>query len=223
MRTRTRAPFLLPSLGLLASSGGGLRAATGGRGPPRGRGGDGAGAAFAPPRSSSVPPTAAPARVRGRRLRLYVDDGAGGPSSRPRPRPPEDEEAGAGGGPLDGGSGGGDDGVPRSAWYRRWREYSSPDGVLYDDDFALTDAELIESDPTLNLLSSEVGVREYLSASGLTASETAGVPLSVLAERTFDTIEDAWEHVRRAPYENGWAEITPEEEATRNTVVVLGR
>ena len=110
--------------------------------------------------------------------------------------------------------------VPHSVWYRRYKEYQSD--ILDDYDFVLNDAELIESDPALNLLSSEIGVKEYFTKQS-PSDVIGGIPFSVLIERTFDTIEDIWEHLRRLPYENGYAEITEEEEETRKTVVVLGR
>ena len=50
---------------------------------------------------------------------------------------------------------------PHSIWYNRYKEYQSD--VLDDYDFVLNDPELIESDPALNLLSSEIGVKEYFS------------------------------------------------------------
>ena len=81
---------------------------------------------------------------------------------------------------------------------------------------------MIETDPALNLLSSEIGVKEYFTKASPEQKSSGGIPISVLLERTFDTIEDIWEHIRRMPYENGWAEISPEEEETRKTVVVLG-
>jgi len=52
---------------------------------------------------------------------------------------------------------------------------------------------------------------------------SSGMPVSILLGRTLDTIEDVWEHLRRLPYENGLSEITPEEENSRKTIVVLGR
>eukprot|EP00569_Conticribra_weissflogii_P012885 CAMPEP_0171380234 /NCGR_PEP_ID=MMETSP0879-20121228/28641_1 /TAXON_ID=67004 /ORGANISM="Thalassiosira weissflogii, Strain CCMP1336" /LENGTH=623 /DNA_ID=CAMNT_0011891241 /DNA_START=145 /DNA_END=2013 /DNA_ORIENTATION=+ len=113
---------------------------------------------------------------------------------------------------------------PHSVWYKRFTEYSSHSD-LSDYDFVLNDKELIESDPALNLLSSEIGVKEYFTkkySPGTANASKSGLPISVLLERIFDTVEDVWEHLRRMPYENGWAKISPEEELTRKTVVVLG-
>ncbi len=109
---------------------------------------------------------------------------------------------------------------PHSVWYNQYKEYLSD--TLDDYDFVLNDKELIESDPALNLLSSEIGVMDFTKQIDLSSQEES-IPFSVLAERTFDTMEDIFEHLRRIPYENGSAKITPEEELTRKTVVVLGR
>ncbi len=111
-----------------------------------------------------------------------------------------------------------------SVWYKRFAENSFKSD-LSDFDFVLNDKELIESDPALNLVSSEIGVKEYFTkkySPAIANASKSGLPISVLLERTFDTVEDVWEHLRRMPYENGWAKITPEEELTRKTVVVLG-
>eukprot|EP00984_Skeletonema_dohrnii_P010220 scaffold3992_cov141-Skeletonema_dohrnii-CCMP3373.AAC.7 len=108
---------------------------------------------------------------------------------------------------------------PHSVWYNRYKEYQSD--TLDDYDFVLNDRELIESDPALNLLSSEIGVKEYFTKQ-IDLSHEENIPFSVLAERAFDTIEDIFQHLQRIPYENGSAKITPEEELTRKTVVVLG-
>lgn len=152
-----------------------------------------------------------PCHVRIRSARnLYVDDQSSGVAS-PKERKSE--------GPNEGSDRLLDE-DPHSVWYRRYKEYSHD--TLDDYDFVLNDAELIESDPALNLLSSEIGVKEYFSKKSFPEVK-GGIPFSVLLERTFDTIEDVWEHLRRMPYENGWAQITPEEEETRKTVVVLGR
>mmetsp|Transcript_23185 Transcript_23185/g.38203 ORF Transcript_23185/g.38203 Transcript_23185/m.38203 type:complete len:636 (+) Transcript_23185:128-2035(+) len=109
---------------------------------------------------------------------------------------------------------------PHSVWYNRYKEYQSD--VLDDYDFVLNDQELIESDPALNLLSSEIGVKEYFNKKMDLSHHQENIPFSVLAERTFDTIEDIFQHLQRIPYENGSAKITAEEELTRKTVVVLG-
>eukprot|EP00978_Attheya_sp_CCMP212_P029892 scaffold107976_cov51-Attheya_sp.AAC.1 len=51
-------------------------------------------------------------------------------------------------------------------------------------------------------------------------------PLSILIQRTLDTVEDAAMHLRRLPYELGWREETDDvskpEDKTKKTVVVLG-
>jgi NADH dehydrogenase FAD-containing subunit len=110
---------------------------------------------------------------------------------------------------------------PHSVWYNRYKEYQYQSDTLDDYDFVLNDRELIESDPALNLLSSEIGVKEYFTKQ-IDLSHQENIPFSVLAERAFDTIEDIFQHLQRIPYENGSAKITPEEELTRKTVVVLG-
>ncbi|EED91648.1 predicted protein [Thalassiosira pseudonana CCMP1335] len=110
---------------------------------------------------------------------------------------------------------------PHSIWYKRYLEYNS-NKIPTNYDFVLTDKELIESDPALNLLSSEIGVKEYFTKKALPEAKKEGLPISVLLERTFDTVEDVWEHLRRFPLENGWAQMSSDEEMTRKTVVVLG-
>jgi len=140
-------------------------------------------------------------------LKLYVDnEGNGGPSSKAATGADidvlEKEEE------------------QHSEWYKRYHAYLSD--TLDDYDFVLNDKELIEGDPALNLMSSEIGVKEYFSKTIDPRTNEGGIPFSVLLERTFDTVEDVWEHMRRIPYENGKVKITPEEEETRKTVVVLG-
>jgi hypothetical protein len=67
------------------------------------------------------------------------------------------------------------------------------------------------------------------------SSEKETIPLSVIFERTVDTVEDAVLHARRIPYEKGWIEKevvvdrdrdgeggTEGREDKRQTVVVLG-
>jgi NADH dehydrogenase len=107
-----------------------------------------------------------------------------------------------------------------SEWYKRYHEYLSD--TLDDYDFVLNDKELIEGDPALNLMSSEIGVKEYFSKKIEPKTNQGGIPFNTLLERSFDTVEDVWEHLRRIPYENGKVKITPEEEETRKTVVILG-
>ena len=48
------------------------------------------------------------------------------------------------------------------------------------------------------------------------------LPLEVLMQRTLDTIEDVAVHLRRIPFEKGGQQLSPREEETRKTVVVLG-
>lgn len=111
---------------------------------------------------------------------------------------------------------------PHSVWYRRYKEYSLD--TLDDYDFVLTDAELIEADPALNILSSEIGVKEYFTKKSAPEFK-GGIPFFILCP-TWAYLwynRRYWEHLRRLPYENGWAQITPDEEESRKTVVVLGR
>jgi len=82
-----------------------------------------------------------------------------------------------------------DEEQPHSVWYKRYKEYLSD--TPHDYDFVLNDKELIESDPALNLLSSEVGVKEYFTKQ-VAPTKHEGIPFSVLLERTFDTVEDVW-------------------------------
>lgn len=48
------------------------------------------------------------------------------------------------------------------------------------------------------------------------------IPLGVILQRTMDTTEDAWLHLCRQGYERGTVTLTPEEDAMRKTIVVLG-
>lgn len=89
-----------------------------------------------------------------------------------------------------------------------------------DSDFVFVgDQSSMEKDPALRLVSSEASIWKSLRKE---APPTSGVPLGLLLERTWDTAEDIFMHLRRIPYEKGWSELTPEAEVTRKTIVVLG-
>lgn len=81
------------------------------------------------------------------------------------------------------------------------------------------DRSRIEQDPVLRQLTSELRVWNRFRGDEALA---AGIPLDVVLERTWDTAEDAFVHARRMAYEKGAAVLTPEEDQTRKTVVVLG-
>eukprot|EP00804_Cyclotella_cryptica_P001218 CCRYP_012727-RA/>CCRYP_012727-RA protein AED:0.05 eAED:0.05 QI:677/1/1/1/0.66/0.5/4/195/676 len=95
-----------------------------------------------------------------------------------------------------------------------------PDMQLLDEDFVLTTKSEIENDPALNLLSSELSVWKHLRKNPLRSD--GGLPLDIILQRTWDTVEDIWQHLRRIPFEKGWAELSSESQLTRKTVVVLG-
>ena len=82
------------------------------------------------------------------------------------------------------------------------------------------------SDPTMRIVSSEVGVRDWVERKVTGKKEyvpdSSRLPLDVVWERTMDTIEDIVAHLRRIPYEKGTEVLTPAQEASRKTVVILG-
>ena len=74
----------------------------------------------------------------------------------------------------------------------------------------------------LKILSTEVGLKKFLNE-----PSQPDLPVDVLVSRTLDTIEDVGTHLRRVPYDLGWAEEEEEEaaaadETKKQTVVVLG-
>ena len=89
-----------------------------------------------------------------------------------------------------------------------------------DSDFVFVgDQSSMEKDHALRLVSSEASLWKYLRKE---APLRTDIPLGLLLERTWDTVEDIFVHLRRIPYEKGWSELSPEEEVTRKTIVVLG-
>ena len=78
----------------------------------------------------------------------------------------------------------------------------------------------IDQDPELNLLLSEELVWKYLRKEQ--SSLSLFFPLSLLVDRTWDTIEDILIHLRRIPYEKGWIDLPIQQEKSRKTIVVLG-
>ena len=93
---------------------------------------------------------------------------------------------------------------------------------LSDEDFVLVGGgrAAMERDDALTMVSSEVSIWTNLRKKSLTPKK--GLPIDVILQRTWDTVEDVWAHLRRIPFEKGWTELSDEAEATRKTVVVLG-
>jgi hypothetical protein len=87
-----------------------------------------------------------------------------------------------------------------------------------DEDFVLTSKSQAENDQALNMLTSELSIWKNLRKS----REIEGLPIDIILQRTWDTVEDVWQHLRRIPLEQGWAELSPESDSTRKTIVVLG-
>jgi len=102
----------------------------------------------------------------------------------------------------------------------------------------------MEQDETLRLMSSELSVwNEFRKQK---AESSPGLPLDLLLERAWDTVEDIFVHLRRIPYEKGWADLEendiqkheteptdvsdatttmstlPRQEQRRKTIVILG-
>jgi NADH dehydrogenase FAD-containing subunit len=99
-------------------------------------------------------------------------------------------------------------------------DHSSMEIEDADDYFVFVgDQSAMERDPALRLVSSEVSIWKSVRKE---APPKSGLPLGILLERTWDTAEDIFMHLRRIPYEKGWSELTPEEETTRKTIVILG-
>jgi NADH dehydrogenase FAD-containing subunit len=86
------------------------------------------------------------------------------------------------------------------------------------------------SDPIMKIFSSELGVQSFVDTSiqpfrknnNDKLPDSSQLPLDVILARSMDTLEDIALHLARIPYETGDAELTPEMEATRKTVVILG-
>mmetsp|Transcript_19616 Transcript_19616/g.43666 ORF Transcript_19616/g.43666 Transcript_19616/m.43666 type:complete len:690 (-) Transcript_19616:119-2188(-) len=92
---------------------------------------------------------------------------------------------------------------------------------LVDADFVLVGGKsAMEKDEALKMISSELSIWKNLRKKPLKAE--TGLPLGIILQRTWDTVEDVWAHVRRIPFEKGWVELSEEAEVTRKTVVVLG-
>lgn len=92
---------------------------------------------------------------------------------------------------------------------------------LIDEDFVLVGGKsAMEKDEALKMMSSELSIWKNLRKKPL-KTET-GLPLGIILQRTWDTVEDVWAHIRRIPFEKGWVELSEEAEVTRKTVVVLG-
>ena len=82
------------------------------------------------------------------------------------------------------------------------------------------DSRRLDQDPDLRMVMSEASVWKYFRKER--PSFFGKLPLSLLIDRTWDTVEDILVHVRRIPYEKGWVDLTEAQEASRKTVVVLG-
>ena len=97
-----------------------------------------------------------------------------------------------------------------------------------DYDLTLTDDKAAKEDDLLKVLRSEVGIKNVIQNSDLKSFNSSKVPNSnelpveVLIQRTLDTIEDVAVHLRRIPFAKGGQQLSPKEEETRKTVVVLG-
>jgi NADH dehydrogenase FAD-containing subunit len=100
-----------------------------------------------------------------------------------------------------------------------------------------TEEEHLLDDTMMRLVSSEVGVKNFLSNPDQKLSVTlelakearlhavprsSDIPLDVLLSRTLDTVEDVAVHLRRIPDKHGTKELTEEQDQSRKTVVVLG-
>ena len=104
------------------------------------------------------------------------------------------------------------------------------DITLTKEYFALTNQNHIMNDEIMKLLSSELGVQQFLERSDLKKPtrdsslipNSSNLPLDVLLQRTLDTIEDVAVHLRRIPFEKGKQQLTKEEADTRKTICVLG-
>ena len=95
------------------------------------------------------------------------------------------------------------------------------DTDMADEDFVLVGGKsTMEKDELLKMVSSELSIWKNLRKDPLKTQ--TGLPLSIILQRTWDTVEDVWAHVRRIPFEKGWVELSDEAEVTRKTVVVLG-
>ena len=79
---------------------------------------------------------------------------------------------------------------------------------------------VMEKDQDMRKVTSEIRVFNNFRQKELKNNPT--IPVDVLLERTSDTLEDVVCHMRRMAYETGAAELTPEEDKSRKTVVVLG-
>jgi NADH dehydrogenase FAD-containing subunit len=78
---------------------------------------------------------------------------------------------------------------------------------------------VMEKDPVMRQVTSELRVFKNFRPD---AAIEPSIPLDVVLERTWDTAEDAFVHLRRLAYEKGATKLTPQEEVTRKTIVVLG-
>lgn len=97
--------------------------------------------------------------------------------------------------------------------------------MVNDSKGALT--KLVEAnvfDPTMKIVSSEIGVKNFVSKSikPNQLPDSSQVPIDLLLSRTMDTVEDVAVHLARIPYEKGNARLKSEMEEMRKTVVILG-
>jgi hypothetical protein len=100
--------------------------------------------------------------------------------------------------------------------------------LLFADSSNSNQEEDLSGDEALRLISSEVGVRQFLGnvlgpTTTTTTTETSQFPMLLLMERTLDTIEDVVLHLRRMPYDFGWWQQPSHDPRTKKkTIVVLG-
>jgi len=90
-----------------------------------------------------------------------------------------------------------------------------------DEDFVFVGSESeMKRDESLNFVSSELSIWKNLRHTP--PPPKTGLPFELLLQRTWDTVEDIYVHLRRIPYEKGLSTLSEEAELTRKTVVILG-
>ncbi len=106
---------------------------------------------------------------------------------------------------------------PYSIWYSKNKD------ALWKNEgkSVITKMGELERDPIMQLMSSEVGIEAAFAKNDENKDKNM-LPISVILERTMDTVEDILVHLRRIPYEKGWESLSVDAELTRKTVVLLG-
>lgn len=87
--------------------------------------------------------------------------------------------------------------------------------LVFDDDDSVDDY-------CMSIVSSEQKLQQWLKDENLASASSTGLPLDIVMERTWDTMEDVMVHLRRKDFEDGKLKLSPEQEQKRKTVVVLG-